>query len=321
MSVGVRSTNDCGGLGQGASFQPPLHRPVMLREVLDWLRPGPGKIIADCTLGTGGHAVAILREIGPSGLLIGLDRDSEVIEVAKGFLSQVGNPFRLFHANYTQLGQILQDIELGGSAIGARGVDGLLLDLGVSSYQLERPERGFSFQYEGPLDMRMDRTSGPTAGELLRRLKEEELARLFWEYGEERWARRIAKAIKTYLRKTPLETTIQLASLVEEVVPKGRRRIHPATRVFQALRIAVNRELEGLESFLSTAYQYLRPGARMVVISFHSLEDRIVKRSFLEGFREGFYRLLTRKPVRPSQEEVRENPRSRSAKLRAVERL
>jgi len=293
----------------------------MLREVLDWLRPGPGKVIADCTLGTGGHAMSILREIGPSGLLIGIDRDSEVIEVARGFLSQVGNPFRLFHSNYGGLGQILQETEIGGSTAGARGLDGLLLDLGVSSYQLGRPERGFSFQCEGPLDMRMDRTSGPTAGELLRRLKEEELARLFWEYGEERWSRRIARAIKTYLRKASLETTTQLASLIERAVPRGKRRIHPATRVFQALRIAVNRELGGLEAFLSTAYQYLRPGARIVAISFHSLEDRIVKHSFLAGFKGGVYRLLTKKPIRPSQEEVRENPRSRSAKLRAVERI
>jgi 16S rRNA (cytosine1402-N4)-methyltransferase len=285
----------------------------MVKEVLEWLRPGPGKIIADCTLGTGGHAMALLRELGPSGLLLGIDRDSEVIEVAKGFLSQVGNPFRLFHANYAHLGQILSETGIGG-------VDGLLLDLGVSSYQLGRPERGFSFQWEGPLDMRMDRTSGLTAGELLRRLREEELARLFWEYGEERWSRRIARAIKAHLRKSPIETTTQLASLIERAVPGGRRRLHPATRVFQALRIAVNRELEGLEAFLSTAYQFLRPGARLVVISFHSLEDRIVKESLLEGFRKGFYRLLTRKPIRPSQEEVRENPRSRSAKLRVAER-
>lgn len=286
----------------------------MLKEVLDWLRPGPGKIIADCTLGTGGHAEAILKALGPSGLLIGVDRDSEAIEVAKIFLSQVGNPFRLFHASYSDLGRILRET-------GIEGVEGLLLDLGVSSFQLGVPERGFSFQLEGPLDMRMDRTSGPTAAELLRRLREEELARLFWAYGEERWSRRIARAIKTHLKKATLDTTTQLASLVERVVPGGKRRIHPATRVFQALRIAVNRELEDLESFLSTAYQFLRPGARMVVISFHSLEDRLVKRSFLEGFKQGLYALLTKKPVRPSREEVMRNPRSRSAKLRAVERL
>jgi 16S rRNA (cytosine1402-N4)-methyltransferase len=286
----------------------------MLKEVLDWLRPEPGKIIADCTLGTGGHAVAILKALGPSGLLVGVDRDSEAIEVAKVFLSQVGTPFRLFHASYAELGRILRET-------GIEGVQGLLLDLGVSSFQLGMPERGFSFQWEGPLDMRMDRTSGPTAAELLRRLREEELARLFWTYGEERWSRRIASAIKAHLKKATLETTTQLASLIEKAVPGGKRRIHPATRVFQALRIAVNRELEDLESFLSTAYQFLRPGARMVVISFHSLEDRLVKRSFLDGFKRGLYALLTRKPVRPSQEEVMRNPRSRSAKLRAVERL
>ncbi|HHT9119853.1 MAG TPA: 16S rRNA (cytosine(1402)-N(4))-methyltransferase RsmH [Candidatus Hypogeohydataceae bacterium YC41] len=309
-----RSANSPGGLEYGVSFQLPLHQPVMLREVLEWLRPGSGKIIADCTLGTGGHAVAILKEIGPSGLLVGLDRDSEVIEVAKGFLSQVSNPFRLFHADYADLGQILQEL-------GIEGVDGLLLDLGVSSYQLGIPERGFSFQLEGPLDMRMDRTSGLTAAEMLRRLKEEELARIFWEYGEERWSRRIARAIKAHLRKATLDTTTQLASLIERVVPGRRGRIHPATRVFQALRIAVNRELQGLEVFLSTAYKFLKPGARMVVISFHSLEDRIVKRAFMEGFKKGLYMLLTRKPIRPSQEEVSKNPRSRSAKLRTVERL
>lgn len=314
VTAEVGSTSNGGGPGLGVDIQPPIHRPVMVREVLDWLRPGPGKIIADCTLGTGGHAVAILKEIGPSGLLIGIDRDSEVIEVAKGFLSQVSNPFRLFHANYADFDQILQEI-------GIEGVDGLLLDLGVSSYQLSMPGRGFSLQWEGPLDMRMDRTSGPTAGELLKRLKEEDLAKLFWEYGEERRSRRIARAIKTHLRRASLETTTQLASLIERVVSGRRGRIHPATRVFQALRIAVNRELESLETFLSTVYQFLKPGARMVAISFHSLEDRIVKESFREGFKKGLYMLLTRKPVRPSREEVRENPRSRSAKLRAVERL
>ncbi len=308
------STGNSGGPEQGASFQLPLHQPVMLREVLDWLRPGPGKVIADCTLGTGGHAVAILKEIGPSGLLIGVDMDAEVIAVAKKFLSQVNNPFRLFHSNYTELGPILEEA-------GAEGVDGLLIDLGVSSYQLGRPERGFSFQLEGPLDMRMDQSEGPTAAELLRRLREEELARIFWEYGEERWSRRIARAIKAHLRSASLETTIELASIIERVVPKGRERIHPATRVFQALRIAVNNELGGLQTFLSKAYLYLRPGARMVAISFHSLEDRIVKRAFLEGLRKGLFRILTKKPIRPSQEEVRQNPRSRSAKLRAVERL
>lgn len=286
----------------------------MLKEVLQWLEPGPGKIVVDCTVGTGGHSSAILREVGPGGILIGIDKDGEVLKVANEVLSSVGKTFHLFHADYKDLGLVLEEA-------GVDKVDGILLDLGASSYQFSTPERGFSFLLEGPLDMRMDRSRGITAGELLEKLTEEELARLFKELGEERWSRRIARAIKREMKRTPLKTTTQLAKLIERTVPGGRRRIHPGTRVFQALRIAVNGELGGLEGLLEAAPRYLRPGGRMVAISFQSLEDRRVKHSFLEGSRKGVYRLLTKKPVRPSEEEVEDNVRARSAKLRAVERL
>lgn len=290
-----------------------LHRPVMLKEVLEWLGPRPGHIVVDCTLGTGGHASAILREIGPGGLLIGIDKDKEALEVARRYLSSVSNAFRLFHADYKELGLVLEEAQV-------EKVDGLLLDLGASSFQLGLPERGFSFQLEGPLDMRMDRSSNLTAEGLLRRLSEEELADLFERFGEERWSRRIARAIKREMKRTPLRTTTQLARIIEKAVPT-RGRIHPATRVFQALRIAVNKELESLEGLLDSAHTYLKPGGRMVAISFHSLEDRRVKQAFREGSRQGLYRLLTKKPIRASQEEVRENVRSRGAKLRAVEKI
>lgn len=286
----------------------------MLKEVLQWLEPGPGKIVVDCTVGTGGHSSAILRELGPGGILIGIDKDGEVLKVANEVLSSVGKTFCLFHADYKDLGLVLEEA-------GVDKVDGILLDLGASSYQFSTPERGFSFLLEGPLDMRMDRSKGITAGELLEKLTEEELARLFKELGEERWSRRIARAIKREMKRTPLKTTTQLAKLIERTVPGGRRRIHPATRVFQALRIAVNGELEGLEGLLEAAPRYLRPGGRMVAISFQSLEDRRVKHSFLEGSRRGVYRLLTKKPTRASEEEVEDNVRARGAKLRAVERL
>ncbi|MFQ5862688.1 MAG: 16S rRNA (cytosine(1402)-N(4))-methyltransferase RsmH [Candidatus Brocadiales bacterium] len=292
----------------------PPHQPVMVKEVLEWLRPGPGQVVLDCTVGVGGHASAILKELGPSGLLLGVDRDEEALEMAQRFLAPFARKnIQLFHADYRDAESILEEAGVKGGK-----VDGIFLDLGASSFQLGTPERGFSFREEGPLDMRMDRSEKVTAASLLEKLSVEELADVFWKFGEERWSRRIARAIK---RAAPVKTTTQLASLIERTVPGRRGKIHPATRVFQALRIAVNRELEGLEAFLSTCHRFQRSGGRTVAISFQSLEDRIVKHAFLEGSRAGIYRLLTKKPVRPSREEVQKNVRARSAKLRAVERL
>lgn len=291
----------------------PPHRPVMVEEVLKWLGPRPGQVVLDCTVGVGGHASAILEQLGPRGLLIGVDKDEEALEMAKRFLAPFADNVRLFHADYRDVESILDEAAVEGGR-----VDGIFLDLGASSLQLDSPERGFSFREEGPLDMRMDRSERITASDLLAKLSVDELTDIFKKFGEERWSRRIARAIK---RAAPIKTTTQLASLIEKTVPRKKTRIHPATRVFQALRIAVNRELESLEVFLNTCYRFQRSGGRTVVISFHSLEDRLVKHSFLKGSRAGVYRVLTKKPVRPTPEEVQGNVRSRSAKLRAVERL
>ncbi len=286
----------------------------MVEEVLKWLRPGPGLVVLDCTVGIGGHASAILKELGPSGLLLGVDKDEEALEMAKRFLAPFAKKnVRLFHADYRDLGSILEEAGAEGGK-----VDGIFLDLGASSLQLDTPERGFSFRQEGPLDMRMDSSQKVTAARLLEKLSEKELADIFKRFGEERWSRRIARAIK---RESPIETTTQLANLIARTVPGKRGRIHPATRVFQALRIAVNQELESLEVFLGNCYRFQRPGGRTVAISFQSLEDRIVKHAFLKGSHDGIYHILTKKPVQSSQEEIQVNIRSRSAKLRAVERL
>lgn len=291
----------------------PPHRPVMVEEVLRWLALRPGQVVFDGTVGVGGHASAILKELGSGGLLIGVDKDEEALEMAKRVLAPFAKNVQLFHADYRDIESILEEAGVEGGK-----VDGIVLDLGASSFQLDTPERGFSFREEGPLDMRMDRSEKVTAASLLKKLSEGELADVFKKFGEERWSRRIARAIK---RGAPIKTTTQLAGLIEKTVPGKRGRIHPATRVFQALRIVVNRELESLDTFLNTCYRFQRAGGRTVAISFHSLEDRIVKHAFLEGSRNAVYRLLTKKPVRPSSEEVQRNIRSRSAKLRAVERL
>ncbi len=290
----------------------PPHQPVMLKEVLEWLRPRRGQVVLDCTVGVGGHAAAILEELGAGGLLLGVDKDKEALDMAKRFLAPYAENVRLFHSDYRDVESVLEEAGVEGGK-----VDGILLDLGALSSQLDSPQRGFSFRHEGPLDMRMDTSERITAAELLRKLSEKELADVFWQFGEERWSKRIARAIK---RESPIKTTTQLADLIKRTVP-GRGRIHPATRVFQALRIAVNRELEGLETFLDNCHGFQRPGGRTVAISFHSLEDRIVKHAFLRNSRTGAYRILTKKPVRPSQQEVQENVRSRSAKLRAMEKL
>jgi len=284
-----------------------VHVPVMIRETLFYLEPQPGEVIADCTIGAGGHAIEIVKAISPGGRLIGIDRDAEVLAVAQKNLAGWAGSFELHHASFADLGRILPG-----------PVDGLLFDLGVSSLQLDRPERGFSFQAQGPLDMRMDPSRGQPAYEVLRRLPEDELARVIFELGEERFSRRIARAIKANTRGGGLRTTAELAELIARTVPRREGRIHPATRTFQALRIYVNRELEELTAALDSLPDVLKPGGRAVVISYHSLEDRIAKHAFRRLRELGIVELLTKKPVRPGQDEVDRNRRSRSAKLRAV---
>ncbi len=292
----------------------PLHKPVMVDEVLDYLNLQSGQIILDCTVGGGGHASGILDKIKPDGFLIGIDKDMEILQTAKQALSKTTGKFKLYHADYSDIDEVLRQAEVDK-------VNGVLLDLGVSSLQFDQADRGFSFAKEAPLDMRMDRSRGITAQNLIQRLSETELAELLWKYGEERWSRRIARAILKEKKGVGITSTIQLAAIVERVVPRGKSKIHPATRVFQALRIAVNKELDNLEIFLDKIYNYMAVGARIVIISFHSLEDRIVKNKFIENAKQNIFKVLTKKPITPREAEIEENVRSRSAKLRAAERI
>ena len=285
----------------------------MVAEVLEHLAPARGGIFVDCTVGAGGHARAIL-EAGATRL-IGLDRDSDALKHAASALEPFAPRVELVHADYRRLGEVLD-------ARGVASVDGLLADLGVSSMQLDAPGRGFSFRRDEPLDMRMDRTSGPSAAEAIREADERTLADVIYEFGEERYARRIARAIAD--ARGGIQTTGELAELVRRAVPRrGPARIDPATRTFQAIRIWVNRELEGLDRFLESAASRLRAGGRLAVISFHSLEDRIVKHTFraLAAGDRAVLKVLTKKPIVPDDDEVRRNPRARSAKLRAAERI
>ena len=289
------------------------HLPVLPAEVLEALAPAPGQTIVDATVGAGGHALLLADRIGREGRLIGLDRDPSMLERARQRLVAAPCTVTLVHASFERLREVLGEQQVAAA-------DGVLADLGISSDQLDAAERGFSFQQSGPLDMRMDPDEGEPVANLLRRLGERELADLIFRYGEERFSRRIARRIVEMRRQTPLTTTEQLAELVRRCVPrpKGRRHtIDPATRVFQALRIAVNDEMGTLERFLAALPRCLRPGGRAAVISFHSLEDRQVKQAF--RMRE-LWEVLTRKPVQAGAEEVRDNPRSRSAKLRAARR-
>ena len=292
----------------------PLHKPVMVEEVLDYLHPQPGHIILDCTVGGGGHAIRILDKIKPDGFLIGIDKDMEILQTTKQSLSKITDKFKLYHADYSDIDEVLRQADIDK-------VNGVLLDLGVSSLQFDQADRGFSFAKEAPLDMRMDRSCGITAQNLIQRLSETELGELLWKYGEERRSRRIARAILKEEKGVGITSTRQLAAIVERVVPRGKGKIHPATRVFQALRIAVNKELENLEIFLDKIYNYMAVGARIVIISFHSLEDRIVKNKFIEKAKQNIFRVLTKKPITPCETEIRENIRSRSAKLRVAERI
>jgi len=291
-----------------------LHEPVMVGKVTDLLRPQPGQIILDCTAGGGGHSGMILGKIKPDGLLIGIDKDSEILAETKRRLTTIDRRVKLYHADYADVDEVLRQA-------GVEKVHGVLLDLGVSSFQFDRAYRGFSFSKNGALDMRMDQTQGITAHELIQKLSVQDLEKIFWVYGEERWSRRIARAIVKARETSDIASTGQLAEIVARVVPGGSDKIHPATRVFQALRIAVNRELESLEVFLDKIHNFMFPGARIVVISFHSLEDRLVKKDFHEKANRNIYKLLTKKPLIPDDAEIGKNIRSRSAKLRAAERI
>jgi 16S rRNA (cytosine1402-N4)-methyltransferase len=286
-----------------------LHAPVVLEESLELLAVRDGGFYVDGTVGTGGHAVEILTRSAPTGRLLGVDRDEEALEVSRERLAPFGDRVRLEQLDFREIPDLL----------GGERAEGVLLDLGVSSLQLDDPERGFSFQREGPLDMRMDRSHGRTAAELVNRLRESELADLIFQLGDEPASRRIARAIVETRRRAPIRTTLELASIVRRAAGRPRRgRIDAATRTFQALRLSVNRELEGLGDGLASLAGCLKPGGRLVVIAFHSLEDREVKQTFRALGGRGF-RPLTRKPVRPGEGELRGNPRARSARLRALE--
>ena len=290
------------------------HEPVMAAEVVEYLRPWSGGLFVDCTVGLGGHTRALV-EAGATRV-IGLDRDADALTLARGRLAPFGNRVELVHADFRSLGAVLDERRI-------QHADGALADLGVSSLQLDAPGRGFSFQRDEPLDMRMDQSAGETAADLVARSNERELADAIFQYGEERFSRRIARAIVDERRTAPVATTLRLASIVRRAIPRRvPTRIDPATRTFQALRIWVNRELEGLDRFLADAVRRLRAGARLVVIAFHSLEDRIVKHTLRALEQRGAaLKVLTRKPILPTEVEVQRNPRARSAKLRAAERV
>jgi len=295
----------------------PRHVAVLPAEVLTLLQPAPGQVFVDCTVGAGGHARLLAERLGPDGLLIGFDQDPTMLELARRRLAQDlpgqgGCRVELQHANFEHLPTLL-------ARLGVAAVDGVLADLGFCSDQVEAAERGLSFQQTGPLDMRLDCSRGQTAADLLRHLGERELADLIYQYGEERFSRRIARRIVEARQRGPLETTEQLAELVRRCVPrpKGKRGIDPATRTFQALRIAVNDELGALERLLKALPRCVKPGGRVALISFHSLEDRQVKQALRN--RE-IWHALTRKPVQATEAELAVNPRARSGKLRAAVR-
>lgn len=298
--------------------QDPGHAPVLLEEAMEFLAPSAGGIYCDATVGLGGHSAAILQRSSPDGRLVGIDRDGDALAKAGARLAPFGDRVVLSHARFGSLRAVLENA-------GTPLVDGCLVDLGVSSMQLDRAERGFSFRHSGPLDMRMDQSQGETAADFLRRADEEELERILRDLGEERFARKIARTIVETRESTDLSTTFALSQLIARTIGRRERNKDPATRTFQALRIALNDELGELERFLADAPLCLKPGGRLVVISFHSLEDRMAKRSFrAQSGREAVapcLRILTKHVVTASDEERARNPRSRSAKLRAVERL
>ena len=297
-------------MDKGRAFS---HEPVLLKEVLEILKPGKGEVFLDGTIGAGGHARPILKRITPGGILIGLDKDEEVLQQARKNLRDFGDSVKLFHGGFENCTQVLQELLI-------RKVDGVLLDLGASSLQIDDPERGFSFLKDGPLDMRMDRSAVLMAREVVKTYSREKLFHIFKKYGEERYAAGIARAIVQDRRKKPFTRTRELSDLIKRLTHGRRFRIHPATRVFQALRIEVNKELEALEAFLKLLPGILEGGGRAAVISFHSLEDRLVKNYFRQGVKQGIYALVNKKPVVAGSREVARNVRSRSAKLRGVDR-
>jgi len=290
----------------------------MVAEVLNYLQLVPGKVIVDATIGTGGHSENILNRILPAGKLIGIDRDEESLAKARERLHNFSDSCEFAYANFADIDSVLKNL-------GIKKVDGILFDLGVSTFQLNDPSRGFSFQNEGPLDMRLDKNSYISAYDLVNNLNEKEISSLIWTFGQERWHNRIAHLLVKERQISPITTTLQLAEIVTKAIPYRYRhrhyRIHPATRTFQAVRIAVNRELENLELAINKAIDLLNKKGRICIISFHSLEDRIAKLSFRKAWANRQVQIITPKPQAPSLHEIEENPSSRSAKLRVGERL
>ncbi len=309
------------------------HIPVMVNEVIQHLNVRPGKIYVDCTLGGAGHSRAIIDRMKPGGFLVGIDQDKDAVNNAKKVLSAYGSEITLFHDNFVNIKSVLTQLNI-------HKVDGILADLGISLHQLAQSGRGFTFQKDEPLDMRMDSNSVLTAGDIVNTADEKELAGIFFRYGEERWSRRIASNIVKARKVKAIKSSFELVRIVSDSIPKKfiskPQRIHPATRVFMALRIAVNHELERLESFLDATADILNPGGRLCILSFHSLEDRIVKH-WIKALARGCtcppifpqcicrsekkLRFLTKKPVRPTEQEVELNPMARSTRLRAAERI
>lgn len=309
-----------------------VHIPVLADEVVAYIQPRPGAIMCDGTLGGAGHTRRILEESAPDGRVIGIDRDTDALAAAREALGDLADRVTFVHSTFGRMDEVLAEL-------GVERVDGILLDIGTSSPQIDRADRGFSFNKAGPIDMRMDRSTGETALQLIRRVAPDELANILWKFGEERYSRRIAPRLSEAARTGALATTLDLASIVEDAIPaavKRKLKIHAATKTFQALRIAVNGELDQLERFLEVFPSILNPGGRCVVISFHSLEDRMVKRRFRDlaatsslpphlarkaGERvDPICTVVTRKPVFASDAEVNANPRARSARLRACEK-
>ena len=307
------------------------HIPVLFHEIMDIMAPKPGEVFVDCTLGGGGHSKGFLERISPDGTLIGIDQDTNALAAAKQNLSDYDGRVTYVHSNYSNLDEIL-------STYAPDGVDGILFDIGVSSHQLDEKDRGFSYMQDTPLDMRMDQSRSMTARDVVNTYSEEELHRILKEYGEERWAKRIAKFIVEFRSKQPIETTGELVDIIKRAIPKGAREegSHPAKRTFQAIRIEVNDELGVLERTIEVAVKHLKTGGRVGIISFHSLEDRIVKEKFrylasdcicppelpfCQCDKVSEVKILTRKPVTASNEELEMNSRSKSAKFRAVEKI
>ncbi|MDO9573084.1 MAG: 16S rRNA (cytosine(1402)-N(4))-methyltransferase RsmH [Candidatus Omnitrophota bacterium] len=295
-----------------------FHIPAMLHEVIDYLALVPGQVIVDATIGTGGHSFEILKSISPGGKLIGIDRDEDSLNVCRQRLSDFNSSLELVHANFVDLDQVL-------AKLGVDKIDGIIFDLGISTFQLKNAQRGFSFQEEGPLDMRLDKDSYISAYDLMNNLNESEISGILWNFGQERWHNRIARLLIQERAIQPIATTRQLADLVVRAIPhryrKSHYRIHPATRTFQAVRIAVNRELEIIESAIKKAVAILKTQARICVISFHSLEDRAVKQTFRQLKAEGLINIITPKPLTPLFSEIEANPSSRSSKFRVAERI